>query len=308
MTLMPALGGTRLEIRKFRNKKQTILAYVLLAIPFAIYLFHIIIPLFTSIGYSFTKWKGVGTPKFIGLDNYRTLFDKDDFWLVTKNTVIIAIYCVIGQVGISLIIAFLMTMRKLKFKGFHRAVIFFPSVMAPVVIGYIWKFVYNSQYGILNTLLKAVGLEGWIKPWLDDPDIILKTISIPIIWQYVGLYMVIMVSAISAVPQEIYEMAEIDGASGIKKSLYITLPMITNTLKVAIILCFSGAMKVYDHIYIMTNGGPGRSSATMALYCYQTTFDFGKFGLGAAVAVMLLAFSLLASFIIQLLLGGKRNV
>lgn len=305
---MPVLGGTTVETRKFKNKKQVILVFFLLAIPFGIYLFHIIIPLFTSIGFSFTKWKGVGTPKFIGFDNYRSLLKKDDFWLVTKNTVIIALYCVLGQVGISLIIAFLMTMRKLKLKGFHRAVIFFPSVMAPVVIGYIWKFVYNSQYGILNTLLKAIGLESWIKPWLDDTSIILKTISIPIIWQYVGLYMVIMISAISAVPQEIYEMAEIDGASGIKKSLYITLPMITNTLKVAIILCFSGAMKVYDHIYIMTNGGPGRSSATMALYCYQTTFDFGKFGLGAAIAVMLLLFSLTASFIIQLLLGGKRNV
>lgn len=297
-----------METREFRNKRQKIFVYFLVGIPFLIYFFHIIFPLFTSIGYSFTKWKGVGKPKFIGLDNYLTLFKKDDFWLVTKNTVIIALYCVIGQVGISLIIAFLMTMRKLRFKAFHRAVIFFPSVMAPVVIGFIWKFVYNSQYGILNTVLKAIGLESLIKPWLDDPSIILQTISIPIIWQYVGLYMVIMVSAISAVPQEIYEMAEIDGASGIKKSLYITLPMITNTLKVSVILCFSGAMKVYDHIYIMTNGGPGRSSATMALYCYQTTFDFGKFGLGAAVAVMLLFFSLVASGIIQLIFGRRKNV
>lgn len=108
--------------------------------------------------------------------------------------------------------------------------------MAPVVIGFIWKFIYNSQYGMLNTTLTAMGLADWIRPWLDDSNLILKTIAIPIIWQYVGLYMVIMVSAISAVPQEIYEMAEIDGASGIKKSLFITLPMIKNTLKVSIIL------------------------------------------------------------------------
>ena len=268
---------------EFRTKRQKICAYVLISIPFVIYLFHIILPLFTSIGYSFTRWKGVGKPRFIGLDNYLTLFKRDDFWLVTKNTVIISFYCVLGQVGISLIIAFLMTMRKLKLKAFHRAVIFFPSVMAPVVIGFIWRFVYNSQYGILNTVLNTLGLNGWIRPWLDDSSIILRTVSVPVIWQYVGLYMVVLVSGISGIPQEIFEMAEIDGASGFKKSIYITLPMIKNTLKVSIILCFSGAMKVYDHIYIMTNGGPGKSSATMALYCYQTTFDFGRFGLGAAV-------------------------
>lgn len=292
---------------EFRTKRQKICAYVLISIPFVIYLFHIILPLFTSIGYSFTRWKGVGKPRFIGLDNYLTLFKRDDFWLVTKNTVIISFYCVLGQVGISLIIAFLMTMRKLKLKAFHRAVIFFPSVMAPVVIGFIWRFVYNSQYGILNTVLNTLGLNGWIRPWLDDSSIILRTVSVPVIWQYVGLYMVVLVSGISGIPQEIFEMAEIDGASGFKKSIYITLPMIKNTLKVSIILCFSGAMKVYDHIYIMTNGGPGKSSATMALYCYQTTFDFGRFGLGAAVAVMLLVFSLLASGIIQLMLSGKKE-
>lgn len=294
-----------MKICEFRTKRQKLCAYLLISVPFIIYLFHIIFPLFTSIGYSFTKWNGVGKPRFIGLDNYLTLFRRDDFWLVTKNTIIISIYCVLGQVGISLIIAFLMTMRKLKLKAFHRAVIFFPSVMAPVVIGFIWRFVYNSQYGILNTVLNTLGLSGWIRPWLDDSSIILRTVSVPVIWQYVGLYMVVLVSGISGIPQEIFEMAEIDGASGFKKSIYITLPMIKNTLKVSIILCFSGAMKVYDHIYIMTNGGPGKSSATMALYCYQTTFDFGRFGLGAAVAVMLLIFSLMASGIIQLMLGGK---
>lgn len=296
-----------MKICEFRTKRQKLCAYLLISVPFIIYLFHIIFPLFTSISYSFTKWNGVGKPKFIGLDNYLTLFKRDDFWLVTKNTVVISIYCVLGQVGISLIIAFLMTMRKLKLKAFHRAVIFFPSVMAPVVIGFIWRFVYNSQYGILNTVLNALGLSGWIRPWLDDSSIILRTVSVPVIWQYVGLYMVVLVSGISGIPQEIFEMAEIDGASGFKKSIYITLPMIKNTLKVSIILCFSGAMKVYDHIYIMTNGGPGKSSATMALYCYQTTFDFGRFGLGAAVAVMLLIFSLMASGIIQLMLGGKKG-
>ena len=293
-----------------RNAKKNLpLIYVLIGIPFFLYIFIVIVPLCVSIFYSLLKWDGIGSQSFIGIKNYATMIKDKNFWLSTTNTLIISLYCVIGQVGVALLISFLMTNRKLKLKEFHRTVIFFPVVLAPVVIGFVWKFVYDQNFGLLNTLLRAMGLDSWIRLWLDDTSIILTTVSIPVMWQYIGLYLVILMSAISAVPTEVYECAEIDGANWYQRSVKITLPMIWDTLKVAIILCASGTMKIYDHIYIMTNGGPGRSSSVLALYCFKTTFENSNFGYGATISVMLLVFSLLISWLIQLLMGsvGRKN-
>lgn len=295
-----------MNVRQIRSKKQYIIIYLLILIPFIYFLNILIVPLGTSVYYSLAKWKGVGIPKFIGLKNYITLLHDNDFWLVTKNTLFLSFVCVIGQVGIALLIAFLMTIRKLKFKAFHRAVIFFPVVMAPVVVGYVWRFIYSSDYGLLNSFLKAIGKSLWIKNWLDDPNIVLRSLSVPVIWQYIGLYMILLLSAISTIPQEIYECAEIDGATGLKKSIYITLPMIWDTFKVCIILCASGTMKIYDHIVVMTNGGPGKASSSLATYCYDYTFKFGNFGVGAAIAVSILIFAVGLSMIIQLIMGRKK--
>ena len=305
---MPALWkeGGLMNIREIRNNKQKAGIYALVLIPFIYFVYVMVYPLIISIYYSLTKWKGIGAPKFVGLDNYATMLQSSDFWLVTKNTLFLCVVCTVGQVGIALIIAFLMTIRRLKLKTFHRAVIFFPVVMAPIVVGYVWRFIYNSNYGLLNAFLTAIGRPDWIRFWLDDQDIVLRMVSIPVIWQYIGLYMIILMSGISAIPQEVFECAEIDGATGFKKSVYITLPMIWDSLKVCIILCAGGTMKIYDHLVALTNGGPGRATESLAMYCYEYTFRFGNFGMGAAIAVTILVLALLISAAIQLVMGSAR--
>ncbi len=279
----------------------------MLLIPLLTFVFVIIAPLGTSFFYSLTKWKGVGNPKMIGFSNYVTLLQTPDFWLVTKNTLYLCLVCTIGQVGLALVISFLMTFKRLRFKKFHRAVIFFPVVMAAIVVGYVWRFIYNSNYGLLNAFLNAIGRSDWIRYWLDDESIVLRCVSVPVIWQYIGLYMIILMSAISAIPQEVFECAEIDGATGIKKSIYITLPMIWDTLKVCIILCASGTMKIYDHLVALTNGGPGRATESLAMYCYEYTFKFGNFGMGAAIAVTILVIAAVLSVVIQVLMGRRKG-
>ena len=296
-----------MNVREIQNKKQYAWIYSLVLIPFAYFLYVMIIPLGTSIYYSMTKWKGVGTPKFVGLHNYATLLNTPDFWLVTKNTLFLCVVCTLGQVGIALLIALLMTFRKLRFKTFHRAVIFFPVVMAAIVVGYVWRFIYNSNYGLLNSFLETIGKQEWIRFWLDDTSIVLGCVSIPVIWQYIGLYMIILMSSVSAIPQEIFECAEIDGATGFKKSIYITLPMIWDTLKICVILCASGTMKIYEHLVALTNGGPGRATESLAMYCYEYTFKFGNFGMGAAIAVTILIFAVGIALIIQMLMRRRKS-
>ena len=295
-----------MNTRELRTNKQKLLTYALVLIPFIFFLYILIVPLGTSVYYSLCKWKGVGTPKFIWFDNYARLWKDKNFWLVVVNTLRYSLYCTLGQVGLALIVSLLLTGKQLKLKAFHRAVIFFPVVMAPVVVGFVWKIIYNTNYGVLNTLLRSLNLDSWIKPWLDDPNIIIYTVSVPVIWQYIGLYMVILLSAITSIPTEIYECAELDGADGIKRSWYITLPMIWDTLKIVIILVASGTMKIYDHIYVISGGGPGRSSMSMAVYAYQNTFEFTNFGYGSAIAVVILVIALLIGLLVQAIMGRKN--
>lgn len=295
-----------MNIREIRNNRQKIGIYALVLVPFLYFVYVMVYPLVISIYYSLTRWKGIGDPKFAGISNYTTMLKSSDFWLVTKNTLFLCVVCTLGQVGIALLIAFLMTLRRLKWKAFHRAVIFFPVVMAPIVVGYVWRFIYNSNYGILNTFLTAIGCQNLIRFWLDDQEIVLRMVSIPVIWQYIGLYMIILMSGIAAIPQEVFECAEIDGATGFKKSIYITLPMIWDSLKVCIILCAGGTMKIYDHLVALTNGGPGRATESLAMYCYEYTFRFGNFGMGAAIAVTILVLALAISGLIQLIMGGRK--
>lgn len=295
-----------MNIRELRGGKQKWLVYSLVLIPFILFFYILILPLGTSVYYSMCTWKGVGAPKFVLFSNYAALLKDNNFWLVVKNTLVYSLYCTLGQVGIALLISMLLTGKSILLRAFHRAVIFFPVVMAPVVVGFVWKIAYNSDYGFINTLLTAMGMENLIRFWLDDVNIVLTTVSIPVIWQYIGLYMVILLGAITSIPTEVYECAELDGADGIKRSIYITLPMIWDTLKIVIILVASGTMKIYDHIYVLTGGGPGRSSMSMAVYAYQNTFKFGKFGYGSAIAVIILVIALAIGLLVQALMGRRK--
>lgn len=295
-----------MNTREIRTKKQKIFVYILVLIPFIAFVSVMIGPLANSVYYSLTKWKGVGSPKFIGFANYIKLFKTADFWLVVGNTLYLTLVCTLGQVGIALVICFLMTIRRLRFKTFHRAVIFFPVVMAPIVVGYVWRFIYNGDNGLLNAFLRATGQSRLMKNWLGDPSIVLRSVSVPVIWQYIGLYMVIMLSAVAAIPEEIFESAELDGCTGFKKSIYITLPMIWDSFKICIILCASGTMKIYDHLVALTNGGPGRSSESMAMYCYEYTFRYGNFGMGAAIAVAILVFAFAIAGTLQFVMTRRK--
>lgn len=286
-----------------KTKQQKAAIYLLVAVPFLLFLTEMILPLCVTFFYSLTRWRGVGSPDWIGLTNYYVLIKSADFWLVVRNTVILAVVCTIGQVGIALILTLLLNIRRLKLKSFHQAVLFFPVMMAPIVVGYIWRFIYNSQNGLLDLLLRALHLEKLIRMWLDDPRIALMSVSVPVIWQYIGLYMIIMLGAAAAIPKELYESVELDGANEFQKSIHITLPLIKDSIVLCVILCAGSTMKIYDHLVALTNGGPGRATESLAMYAYDYTFRFGNFGVGSAIAVTI---PLLAMLITGLIMGIVR--
>lgn len=276
-----------------------------LSIPVGVYIFIIIIPTLFAFGYSFFEWSGGPSKKFIGFENYIALFKDDTFWLSFKNTILFTFLMVIGQVGIAFLFTLFFTMKWVKFVELHRRVMYFPSIIAAVVIGLMWQLIYNSDFGILNYILRAAGLEQWIKPWLDDPKIAMFSVAVPVIWQFVGYYLVLLMGAVATIPKDIMEVAEIDGATGFKKSIYITIPLIWDTLKICLMICFAGSFKAFDHIMVMTGGGPGRATSVLSLYNYNTSFVQMKMGYASAMAVVILVVSMGLTVGIQRLMEGK---
>lgn len=270
-----------------------------------LYTSFVIVPIFWSAYYGFFDWSGISESTFVGLDNYKEVVTDPIFWRAFKNNLIIVAASVFGQIPIALGFALLLRRNSL-FQRFVRSAIFFPMVVSTVVVGLIWGYIYHPQFGIVNTVLNAVGLESWTRAWLADPAVNMYAVSIPIIWNYIGPYLIIFIAAVQNIPSEIEEAANLDGATGHKKLFHITLPMVWTTVMICVVLAISGSLKAFDQIYIMTGGGPAQSTELLATYMYNNTFVIFRYGYGSAVSTMIIVLSLLIIGLSQLVMRKKK--
>ena len=286
-------------LKSIKPKGRTIALYLL--IPVIWYVFSVFVPLITAVFYSLFEWKGGPKKTFIGIDNYIALLQDETFWQAFGHNLSLVVACIIGQVGIAVVFVLIVNSRLVKLKGIHRTFGFFPSTISAVCIGFIWMMIYDYKRGILNWLLIQTGHEDSVQVWLNNPKLVMFLVAIPLIWQFIGYYMVILLSAISSVDAEIFEVAELDGANAFQRAIYIVLPLIKNTLLVCITLCVAGNMKAFDHIFTMTEGGPGTSSMVMAMYGYKISFAQMNMGYGSAISVGIFVVSLLV-------IGGSQKL
>lgn len=291
--------------RIFQPKPKIIIPLLLPGV--LIFIFSVIIPVLLSFKYSFYSWSGSSDMTFVGFQNYLDLMQDRNFYIALENNLKIVLFCIIGQIGFAFIVSSLLQSKKIRFKNFHQTVIFFPIVLSAVVLGLLWGLIYNKDIGVLNTVLHALHLDALIRPWLDDPKMVIYSISVPLIWQYIGYYMVILLAGMQGIPDNIYEVADIDGATGWRRALYITLPLLKNTIKVTIMLCIAGNMVVFDHIFVMTGGGPGKSSMVLAQYAYNNSFGMFKMGYGSTISIGIMLISLVMILITRVGLRGGRN-
>jgi len=268
--------------------------FIILALLPALLLFlvFVIVPVFWSAYYGFFEWKGIGATKFIGLGNYSEILQDPIFWRALKNNMILVVSAIIGQVPIALILA-LVLIKNSFFSRFVRSAVFMPMVLSTVVVGLIWGYIYNPQFGLINTILEAVGLESWTRAWLSDVSVNMFAITIPINWSNIGPYMIIFIAALQNISPEIDDAANIDGAQKGKKLFYVTLPMIWSTVVVTLVLCISGSLKSFDHVMVMTHGGPAQSTELLATYMYNNTFRVYRYGYGSAVSTIIMIISAL---------------
>ena len=282
-----------------KPKKKTLILYLI--IPVLMFVFTVFVPLVTALVYSFFEWKGGPMKTFNGLANYKQLIQDTTFWQSFGHNIFLVLFCLVGQVGIAFIFVLMIDSKLVKLKGVHRTFGFFPSTISAVCVGFIWTMIYDYNRGILNWFLNKIGQGDAAKVWLNEPGLVMLLVSIPLVWQYIGYYMVILLSGISAIDKEIFESAEIDGANAVQRALYIVFPLIKNTLLICITLCIAGNMKAFDNIYVMTSGGPGTSSMVMALYGYTVSFKQNNMGYGCCISVAIFVLSLLV-------IGGSQKL
>lgn len=290
-------------LQSIRPKNRVIFAYLI--IPVLLFAFTVFVPLVAALVYGFTDWTGGPEKAFNGVTNYVTLMQDPVFWQAFVNNLYLVVACIIGQIGIAFVLVMLINSKLVKLKGIHRTFGFFPSTISALCIGFVWKMIYDQRTGLINWALVQLGQYTSMKNapiWLGgEAAPIMLVLSIPLIWQYIGYYMVIILSAVASIDTEVLESAEIDGATGFNRARYVVLPLIKNTLLVCVTLCIAGNMKAFDSIYAMTEGGPGYSSMVMALYGYKQSFESNKLGYGSAISVAIFVLSLI-------IIGGSQFI
>lgn len=237
-------------------------------------------PLLDTIRLSFSSTKVFGGYEFVGMKNYMDMFSSAEFWRATWNTLLFCILTVPGGVFLALLVAILLN-SKIKGKVVFRAVFFLPMVVAPAAVAMVWKWMFNAEYGIINTVL------GTKIDWITDPNVVIITVAIVAIWGALGYDAVLLLSGIQNISRSYYEAASLDGCTKLQQFRYITMPMVSPTLFVVLIMRLMASLKVYDLLYMMVGeGNPALSRAQSLIYLfYRESFVSGNRGYASAIVI-----------------------
>ncbi|MED1951082.1 carbohydrate ABC transporter permease [Brevibacillus centrosporus] len=313
------MGTIATDSQSIRPKRRRSWLIHLFPLPaLAIYLVFLVYPIFSAFVYSLYDWQGIKRGAFIGLKNFATLFTVEPFnemfWNALSHNVLYFVVEMVVQNGIGFMLAFFIY-RKIRGAGFLKIAYFMPRLLSVIVIGFLWKLIFNPNYGALNSVLTSVGLADWAKPWLGDPDTALMAIILVNCWFGVGFAMLIFLAGLQSIPEELIEAARLDGARGLTMLWRIILPLCMPSITIMTVFTFIQAFEAFELVYAMQGsmGEPFYSTDTLAVYFYRMAFGGSggagetALGLGSALAVVL--FIIVASVsAISVYLMRKREV
>jgi raffinose/stachyose/melibiose transport system permease protein len=276
-------------------------SYLFILPAVAVYVAVILRPDLLGLKYAFTNWNGLDRHySYVGLANFTRMLGDIQVRSAISTTLIIAAALVVTKVSLGFLLA-LAVDSHLKTRNFLRLAFFVPVVLTPIIVSYLWKYIFSNN-GTLNTLLNAVGLDGL--RWLGDPILALVSVIIVTAWQSLGLYMIIFIAGLQAIPPEINEAAMIDGAGLGRRIWSVTLPLLGPSITVCVVIALIQGLRFFDQIYALTHGGPGYSTETLSTMIYRISFQFGEFSYGAAVA---LVFAIIVAAIVLPLMAVLRR-
>lgn len=264
---------------------KSLVPYLFIAPSLIIFFVFDVYPIFYSLYLSFMKWNLISPVKtFIGFDNYTTILGDGEFRRAITNTVLFTIGRVFGSLAIAMALAILLNTKK-KWASFTQAAIFSPHVISMVSVSLLWLWLMDPTSGLLNWLLGLVGIPPL--KWLASSSTALMSVVIVTVWKAIGYDMVILLSGMQSIPEELYEAAKIDGASGWQRFFKITIPMLSPTIFFLMVTSTIASFQVFDSVRVMTGGGPGDSTSVLVYYIYQYGFRFFKIGIATAASVVL---------------------
>ncbi len=277
------------------------LAYLLIAPTIAVLLALTIYPLFYSIKISLQTESGNAT-----LQNFARLFSDQFFLSALAHTFVYAAIALTIEFLLGLGLALLLDTH-IRGRGAFRALLLVPMMLSPVVVGVVWRLMLNSNFGAVNGTLKSFGLNTESLTWTASPKLAMASVIVADVWQWTPFVFLILLAGLQAIPQEPYEAALIDGSSAWQTFRHVTLPLLKPAILIALLLRTMDLLRVFDHIFILTEGGPGFATETLSLYIYRTAFRFSNFGYAAAMSFVLLGITNLISLGYMRLLRTSEN-
>jgi len=266
-------------------------------------------PIVENIRLSFFSWSAFSpSPIFVGLENYRAAFDDDVFWRALFNNIAYAVVSLIVQVAFALVLAAVLEeFVHQRLRGILRTIYFIPATISITVAGILFSFLYNPQFGLVNRLLTAVGLESWTHAWLGEKSTAIWSIIAMSQWQSIGYTAVLFVVAIQRIPREFYEAVRVDGAGPVRAFFTVTVPMVREMTTLLIILTVSGAFLVFNEVMVMTAGGPDNSSQVLNTWLYRNAFFEDDMGYAATIATVIFVITFVVA-VVQLAIAKRRRV
>lgn len=292
MATPTAIRGNRTQSptkapRKARRRAAALWWFIVPAAAF--YTFAVLVPSVQGSLFAFTDWDGISpTQTWVGLKEFQSIFSNPDSVTAVRNTIIVAIAVTLVQNAIGLLIA-LGVNAKIKSRNVLRVLFFAPAVITSVAVGFLWQNLFTPEGGI-NQALRSVGLGALAQNWLGNPDLAIWSIIFVVIWQFAGYSMVIFLAGLQGIPEEILEAAALDGAGPVRRFWSVVRPMLAPAITINLMLSIIGGLKLFDQVLTMTQGGPGGATNTISTLIYQNAFQLGRFGYGAALAVLLSIF------------------
>lgn len=301
--------GTQIISVKKKKKKLVSQKYMLLGFAFimpaiVVYLIFMGYPLYRTFYLSTMDWSGFGSMSFIGLENFSKIIQDNMFWDSLRNTLYFAVFSSIFSVLIGLLLAWLnMYMFRMEGQVF-RTIMFSPAMIAPTITGLLFVFIFTEDVGLLNNILRTLGLSDFTTAWLTNMSTAKPVIVLATVWRQFGLAMVLCYAGMQSVPNELIESAKLDGANHVKIFTRILIPLVKPQIEIATMFTMLGGLRIYDSVVSLTAGGPARQTVVLPMWIIENAFTYSRFGYASAMSVAFIAVVLLFIAILRFIFRG----
>ncbi|MCU6711333.1 sugar ABC transporter permease [Paenibacillus sp. J5C_2022] len=285
--------------------KDYLTSYLFVIPGLILFAMFYVYPFYQSYRLSFFKWSGytpMAKASFAGLDNYRRALEDTVFWDSVLRVLKTSTGIILLEVPIALLLALLVS--RLARGGLYRTIFFIPTILSPIIVGLIWKWMYEPKFGIINQLLETIGLSSWTHAWLAESETAMGAVAATFIWETFGTYFLLFLVGLTGIDRQLYEAASMEGASGMQSFRYVTLPLLIPTMILVSILLVLGSMQIFGQVVIMTNGGPGYATEVPAMRILKEAFDNVNMSYSTTLSV-LFGFMLVVVSFIQLFISRR---